>query len=271
MARVFKMLIVIIGLLCLLGLVQGFLIEPGNVVVRHATVTGTSLAGVLKGERVVVVSDLHLSGGDLSGNELLAILADLSPDYLLLLGDYVRWGGDYQPALAFLSKLAVVHGAYGILGDYDHHDSRQSCLFCHEPGRGTATVRHPVHFLMNRAVFVHGENGVFRVVGLDGVPGAEVQIAEDDVPTLVLGHDPLLFDEFSGDEGVLMLAGDTHGGQVPLPSFVWRLLGYEKNARYNSGWFKKGSNQLFITRGVGTSHVPFRLFCPPEVVVLHFE
>ncbi|WP_300674998.1 metallophosphoesterase [Desulfoluna sp.] len=271
MSRVLQGIIVISGLLCLLLVYRGFRVEPGKVVVRHFTVAGTPLAGALKGKRVVVVSDLHLGEGDVHRLRLLSLLEANSPDYLFLLGDYVRWGGDYKPAFDFLSKLEAPLGVYGVLGDYDHHNSRQSCLFCHPQGRGAATIQHSVQFLMNRELVLPGEKGPFRVVGLDSDQGEAAEIVAKQIPTLVLAHDPLLFDTFSGEEGVVMVAGDTHGGQIPLPSFVWRFLGYEKNARYNAGWFRKGDNRLFVTTGVGTSHLPFRLFCPPEVVVLSFE
>jgi hypothetical protein len=74
-----------------------------------------------------------------------------------------------------------------------------------------------------------------------------------------------------GDEGsVLMLAGDTHGGQLYLPAWVWRFLGYEKNARYNKGLYHRGDHRLYVSRGLGTSHLPFRLFCRPEITVFIF-
>ena len=70
-----------------------------------------------------------------------------------------------------------------------------------------------------------------------------------------------------------MLAGDTHGGQIPLPfpSWLLRLIGYEKNASYSQGYFKKGNAKMYVSRGIGTSHIPIRLFRKPEIVVLHFS
>jgi predicted MPP superfamily phosphohydrolase len=269
--RILKIILFIITLIFLTALAWGVLVEPRRVVVRHVEVEKSSLAGVFAGKRVVVISDLHLTGKTRAEGQLLSILNDLSPDYLFLLGDYVRWNGNYEPAFDFLSRLEATQGVYGVLGDYDHQNSRQSCLFCHEPRCGTATTRHSVHLLMNSETLLQGEHGAFRLVGLDSAEGAETRVSGDGIPTLVLGHDPLLFDGLTGEEGVLMLAGDTHGGQIPLPAFVWTLLGYEKNARYNHGWFAKGKNKLYVTRGVGTSHLPLRFLCPPEVVVLTFD
>lgn len=48
------------------------------------------------------------------------------------------------------------------------------------------------------------------------------------------------------------------------------LIGYEKNAKYDHGLFKEGKKMMYVSRGVGTSHIRFRLFRKPEVVVLHF-
>jgi hypothetical protein len=93
---------------------------------------------------------------------------------------------------------------------------------------------------------------------------------ENNLPVIILSHSPLDFDQIRDDQKVLMLAGDTHGGQVPIPGWVFRLLGYEKNARYNRGLFEKGQKKMFVSQGIGWSHLPIRLFRRSEVVVLHF-
>lgn len=88
-------------------------------------------------------------------------------------------------------------------------------------------------------------------------------------PAILLIHNPLLF-ELIADQDVLVLAGDTHGGQLPLPACLLKRLGYKKNALYSQGLFKKGKKQMFVSRGIGTSHIPVRLFRKPEIVALHF-
>jgi predicted MPP superfamily phosphohydrolase len=106
---------------------------------------------------------------------------------------------------------------------------------------------------------------------LDRVPIKDYLLAHNpDSPVLVLGHNPLDFDSLPAEAGWVMLTGDTHGGQIPLPSFLWGLLGYQKNEKYNYGLFQNGANQMFVSRGVGTSHFKFRFFEPPEIVVLQF-
>jgi predicted MPP superfamily phosphohydrolase len=47
-------------------------------------------------------------------------------------------------------------------------------------------------------------------------------------------------------------------------------MGYTKNALYNEGVFEKGQKKMYVSRGIGTSHIPIRLFRQPEVVIFHF-
>ena len=88
---------------------------------------------------------------------------------------------------------------------------------------------------------------------------------------IVLSHSPLAFDLFDQDDYVLIFSGDTHGGQIPLPKWLWQLLGYEKNAKYEQGWFEKGKKKMYVNRGLGTSHFPIRVMRPPEITVFHFQ
>jgi hypothetical protein len=78
------------------------------------------------------------------------------------------------------------------------------------------------------------------------------------------------FAELPPDLDWVILAGDTHGGQLPLPGFLWKILGYRKNQLYNYGLFSQGQNKMFVSRGLGTSHIRFRFLEPPEIVVVHF-
>jgi hypothetical protein len=65
----------------------------------------------------------------------------------------------------------------------------------------------------------------------------------------------------------LVLAGHTHGGQVRIPWFG----AIEK--RINLGPFVMGrydvsGTMVYVSRGIGTSFLPVRFACAPEVVVL---
>ena len=69
----------------------------------------------------------------------------------------------------------------------------------------------------------------------------------------------------------MTFAGDTHGGQICLPLPGRRILLSDLHAEFAEGAYDVGGRPLYVTRGVGTSMLPFRAFCRPEVVVFHVE
>ena len=72
----------------------------------------------------------------------------------------------------------------------------------------------------------------------------------------------------SGDFA-MAFAGDTHGGQICLPLPGRRIMLSDLHARFAEGEYDADGRRLYVTRGVGTSLLPFRAFCRPEVVVFH--
>ena len=85
-------------------------------------------------------------------------------------------------------------------------------------------------------------------------------------PAVALAHSPDTF-VFARSGPRLMLAGHAHGGQVRMPGFGPLLLPLE-HSRYDRGWFSAADRRLYVTAGLGTSGLPVRFCCPPEVVVL---
>ena len=257
--------------------IYGFFIEPYELEIHHVWIRDRSLEKILGSKTVVQLSDLHINTIGKREQEILKILDQLQPDIIFLTGDYVKWKGNYEAAITFLSQLKAKLGIWGVLGDYDFSRSRMCCLFCHVEESSAFTKIHEVHFLRNSMEIVHLTNGPMQISGIDKYDGEEtllskrLQLLKGKGPAIILSHSPLLFGLFGKDQHVLMLAGDTHGGQVPLPSWLLRIVGYDKNVFYNQGLFEEGSKKMFVSRGIGTSHIPIRIFRKPEIVVFHFN
>jgi predicted MPP superfamily phosphohydrolase len=71
----------------------------------------------------------------------------------------------------------------------------------------------------------------------------------------------------------LVLAGHTHGGQARLPPFGPAGLDPRIPAGWSSGLTRtyRQKRWLYVTRGIGTSGVPLRLNCPPELTHLTLQ
>jgi len=251
-------------------------IEPELVTVTHQDIYNSTLAKMFSSKVIVQLSDLHISTIGNRERRVLEVVEKLQPDYIFLTGDYVAWNAPYKPALEFLSRLHAKVGIWGVLGDYDYHKSRQSCLFCHFEGNGKGSKLNNIHFLKNTFEVLENGNNLFRIGGVDKIQLEESIVTSfkkqltGNMPTLLLCHNPLLFNEIESESEIVMLSGDTHGGQLPLPSFLWRWMGYRKNELYNYGLFKNGKHQLFVSHGIGYSHLPFRFMREPEVVLIKF-
>ncbi|MBC8441307.1 MAG: metallophosphoesterase [Deltaproteobacteria bacterium] len=270
-----KVKYIIISLLVVI-FVYGRYIEPNTIQIREIKINCDFIGKALKDKTIVHLSDLHMSRLGKVETGVLKSIEQINPDLIFLTGDYVRWKGDTQPALQFLSRLKAKYGVFAVMGDYDYSDSKNSCLFCHKKGSGRPTKQHNVTMLRNSLQKIHISDQVVKIAGIDEEYDdlnefEEIEdMVDQDAPLLVLSHSPFVFDKFSGKDRVFLFSGDTHGGQVRLPLWLYKLFGYEKNVKYNYGLFQEGNKIMYVTRGIGTSHFRFRLFSQPEIVVFRF-
>jgi len=99
---------------------------------------------------------------------------------------------------------------------------------CSVKKRGAVIQKcHSVKFLRNTCGEVAVRSDSTMICGVDGRQTDE-PISPDVVKYLqsmtkgradiILSHSPLVFDLIDSNQDVLMLAGDTDGGQIPLPS-----------------------------------------------------
>jgi predicted MPP superfamily phosphohydrolase len=65
----------------------------------------------------------------------------------------------------------------------------------------------------------------------------------------------------------LVLAGDSHGGQLSLNFLKHRISLYGLFTPYVTGLYEKSGGQLYVNRGIGTTILPIRLGARPEITV----
>lgn len=91
-------------------------------------------------------------------------------------------------------------------------------------------------------------------------------------PGIILSHNPDSFPKLLDFPGDWILSGHTHGEQIHIPWPKWgrkisQKLARLENRTYTRGLFPLGKKFLYVNRGLG-SHIPFRLFSPPEVTTI---
>lgn len=88
--------------------------------------------------------------------------------------------------------------------------------------------------------------------------------------TILLSHSPDVVDEAAARGISVVLAGHTHGGQICLPFLGAILTGSRFGRRFSGTEYWVVNTLLLINRGLGTTLLPVRLFCPPEISVYRF-
>jgi predicted MPP superfamily phosphohydrolase len=221
--------------------------------------------------RVAFVSDLH--AGPLTDPRLLRAairgIADAAPDLVLMGGDCVSLHHSEVARLtSLLSGLEPSLGIFAVVGNHD--------LWQDDVAISRALSEAGVRLLVNEEHRLPAPYSHVVVYGMDepgtGNPQAPAtELGSGDI-RLVLMHSPHGLSYLQGATFHVAFCGHTHGGQVALPSgepiVLPRGSGDRRQAR--GGLFEVRGGQLLVSRGLGMSYVPVRLFAPSEIHICTF-
>ncbi len=87
--------------------------------------------------------------------------------------------------------------------------------------------------------------------------------------SILLSHRPELFDIYVQYEMNLVFSGHAHGGQIRLP-FVGGLFAPDQGffPKYTNGFYTEDGTSMFVSRGLGNSVFPLRVFNRPHLAVI---
>jgi len=241
--------------------------EKESLVVERVEVRLTGLRSEFDGYRVAFLTDMHSSPLvpawwlERAVEKTLA----LEPDLIALGGDYLDDDPHYIATLAdILKPLRAPDGVVGVLGNHDHYVGAQ--------GVREELVEAGVQELFNTSITLRRGAAELAIGGVGDLERDAIDFeavlagVDDEVPRLVLSHDPDVFAYWpAGRRLDLMVAGHTHGGQAWLPIIGPPYVPSQFGFRYLKGLFRENDRQLYVSRGVGSSGVPFRWGCPPEL------
>lgn len=217
------------------------------------------------------------------------LLAAMRPDVLVITGDFADAGSRRRALEEYAGRLAQLAPAFAVLGNHDHESPRRARWVVE------ALDAAGVRVLDNRRAQVRAGPLEVELVGVDSpdigrddleqalsrppvvflnvlpVPGRLPSAAGRQPSTVrvTLAHSYHVLQHASPERcGALVLAGDTHGGQVVLPVLgpVWATRVHRH--RYVAGLYRIGPTWLYVNRGLGTIGPPVRFGCPPEVTVI---
>jgi predicted MPP superfamily phosphohydrolase/VanZ family protein len=213
--------------------------------------------------RLVHLSDLHNQTFGKDNGRLIRRIDRLDPDIIVFTGDLIdRKTVNLEACLRTMKMLAEMAPVYFVPGNHEYWSPLTKELFEGLKNSG-------VTVLSNETVEVEIRGNVLEIIGIDF--GANQAYDFDDTGTssycILLNHYPEDFWRFKGKGVHLVLSGHAHGGQFRLP-FGGGLYapGQGFFPYYDSGIFQEDNMYMIVSRGLGNSVIPLRIFNRPEIV-----
>ena len=245
------------------------LFEAGWLQVRAITIPVPQLPDSFQGTTIAFLSDIH--HGRFTGieyiNEAVRITNSLSPDLVLLGGDYTHRTNIYaEPCMRALARLKSRWGSYGVMGNHDHW-------------YGVSTTRNSmteagIVELTNEGVWLEQRGERLRIAGVGDLweDEQDLDAALDDTQphetAILVTHNPDFVEGITDRRIGLVLSGHTHGGQVVLPVVGAPRVPSRYGQKYLYGLVKTPTTQVYVTRGIGTVTPPVRFCCRPEIALI---
>jgi predicted MPP superfamily phosphohydrolase len=222
------------------------------------------------GFAIVQISDLHNALFRKEQGILLAKIAKLNPDIIVITGDIVdSQRTDIEIALAFIRAAVALAPVYYVSGNHEERIEEYHTLINEMSGLG-------VFILETTTLKIHiGQS----FISISGIPDPFFSPPEENLKALnldqgifniLLSHRPELIRLYEEVKFDLVLTGHAHGGQVRIPFTNIGLIAPDQGLfpKYTSGLYEMNDLTEVVSRGLGNSAFPFRIFNRPEIIVL---
>ena len=249
----------------------GFCIWQNNdLTVSNYEYITEKIGGIFNNYKIAQISDLHNKEFGKNQKRLLKKVRKEKPQIIVITGDLVdSRHTNVQAALAFVREAVKIAPVYYITGNHEHRlaeDTLDNLI--------SGIEQCGVIVLGNRVeeVFYNGKESVY-LIGLSGdnLHGNTLEkLAEnldDDKLHILLAHEPQYITRYHQPNMDFVFSGHAHGGQFRLP-FIGGLAapGQGLFPQYTAGLYAYGDVTMVVSRGLGNSVIPIRIFNRPEIV-----
>ncbi len=236
-----------------------------GIVVRRNDLTFAELPPAFDGLAILHISDLHADMNEVAMDNLVQLVGGLQYDLCVLTGDYRgKTFGPFEPALEGVAKVRAQLKApiFGVLGN---HDTIQMVPAMEAMGIGILLNECEAIVRGDQRIYLAGIDDAhfYRV---DNIEKAALQIPANAF-SILLSHTPEVYRQAAGANFNLMLSGHTHGGQICLPGSIPIKLEAVLPRRMGAGAWRHQKMTGYTSVGAGSSLLPVRLNCPPEITL----
>lgn len=261
-----------ITLIAMAGTLAVFLYWQNNdILSTKITYANKKIPSSFDGFVIVQISDLHNMRFGKDQNVLLKKINDCHPDLIAVTGDVIdNIRTDFAVALEFIQGATQIAPVYYVPGNHEARISNYDNLV-------TSMTSFGVHMLENKQIMLDQEGASIELTGIIDPffsPAAQsldkLDFSDPSLFRILLSHRPELIKLYASKQIDLVLAGHAHGGQIRIPYLMPGLIAPNQGLfpKYTSGLYKESATTEIVSRGLGNSTFPFRVFNRPEIIVI---
>ncbi len=264
---------ILILILIIIILIPFCLYQNKHLVITTYTYESEKLGADLDGYRIVQISDLHNAEFGKENKKLLETIRSCSPDIIVITGDLVDSNHtNVERAVAFVKEAVKIAPVYYVTGNHEYwlDPSENEQMM-------QGILAAGAYDLDDEAVCIEKGDSSFMLIGLDDQHLSDETLKnllqeQKNELSIVLAHEPQYLQNYANAGADLVLTGHAHGGQIRLP-FVGGIVAPDQGflPEYTSGKYNRADTEMIVSRGLGNSIIPVRLFNYPEVVCVELR
>ena len=271
-----KKIVITIGKITLLIIIISLLfylyttyISSKLITVKEERIINEKIPSSFNGLKLIQISDIHY-GSKKKKKDIKKLVNDINernPDLVVFTGDlidknYKLKANEQEYLIKELTKIKTSIGKYAVRGEEDKNQFD--------------TIMNQSQFtILNNSydLIYNNSNNPILIVGINSTD-AKIDEAfkyfsepthNSNIYTITLLHQPdlvdAIIDKYNSD---LILAGHSHNGQINIPK-IGGIIKKEGAEKYINEYYQLGETQLYISSGIGTNGIGFRLFCRPSI------
>lgn len=271
---IIKFIIISILIITAILLYSRFVATKG-LVTNEYKITDEAIYDNFHGFKIAHISDIHYGRTtdkkDL--NKIVKEINKLKPDIVVLTGDLLDKDTTLnedikKDIIEELSSINVTIDKYAISGNHDLYFSEWENIIKES---GFKNINDNYELIYNDGY------SPLLLAGLSSNLESSVDIKErynkisnyitndgNNLYKILLIHEPDYIDSIDYTNFNLILAGHSHNGQVKLP-VVGAVVLPQGAKKYYKEYYKLNNTDLYISSGIGTSNISFRLFNRPSI------
>jgi len=268
-----KIVLIITTIILLLIILYARFIGTSGLKINEYKIVNSNITDEYHGLKVVHITDIHY-GSTINNKKLENIVEKINfikPDIVVMTGDLIDEKFEYnsEEIIKNLSNIKAKLGKYAISGNHDYPLENYNELL---KASGFINVDNTYELIYNNTINPIIISGISTNIkdttdmSIKTKEYDEYISSQDSNPlySILLMHEPDYIDNLNIDNYDLVLAGHSHNGQINIP-LLKNLYLPDGCDKYMNGHYLIKNTNLYVSNGLGTSGLRFRLFSKPSI------